>query len=61
MQEEIKKKKDLISALDLVLQVNNYTAVKQMQTKIKATDIYIKPDIEEFSVVSFSLVKCNAV
>ena len=53
VQDGIKKKKDLTSALDLVLQVNNYTSVKQMQTKIKDTDVYIKPNIEEFSVVSF--------
>ena len=32
VQEGIKKKEDLTSALDLVLQVNNYTAVKQMQS-----------------------------
>lgn len=53
VQDGIKKKKDLTSALDIVLQVNNYTSVKQMQTKIKDTDVYIKPNIEEFSVVSF--------
>ena len=57
VQDRIKKKEDLTSALDLVLQVNNYTAVKQMQDKIKATDVYIKPDIEEFSVVSFDDAK----
>ena len=53
VQDGIKKKKDLTSALDIVLQVNNYTSVKQMQTKIKDTDVYIKPNIEEISVVSF--------
>ena len=53
VQDGIKKKKDLTSALDIVLQVNNYTSVKQMQPKIKDTDVYIKPNIEEFSVVSF--------
>ena len=53
VQDGIKKKKDLTSALDIVLQVNNYASVKQMQTKIKDTDVYIKPNIEEFSVVSF--------
>lgn len=53
VQDGIKKKKDLTSALDIVLQVNNYTSVKQMQTKIKDTDVFIKPNIEEFSVVSF--------
>ena len=53
VQDGIKKKKDLTSALDIVLQVNNYASVKQMQTKIKDTDVFIKPNIEEFSVVSF--------
>ena len=53
VQDGIKKKKDLTSALDIVLQVNNYTSVKQMQTKLKDTDVFIKPNIEEFSVVSF--------
>ena len=53
VQDCIKKTKDLTSALDIVLQDNNYTSDNQMQTKIKDTDVHIKPNIEEFSVVSF--------
>jgi NTE family protein len=53
VQEDIKEKKELTSALDVVLQINNYNTYKQMEVKRKKTDIYIKPNIEMFSVVSF--------
>ena len=53
VQDDIKKKKDLTSALDVVLQINNYNTYKQMEAKKKKTDIYIKPNIDMFSVVSF--------
>src|SRR5690606_30004280 len=44
----------LLSATSILLQINNYRTVNDMIEKSKSTDIYIKPDITGFSVVSFS-------
>lgn len=53
VQDDLKKQDELISAPDILLQINNYRTIQAMIGKAKLTDIYIKPDIEEFSVVSF--------
>lgn len=53
VQDDLKKRDELKSAPDILLQINNYRTIQAMKTKSKLTDIYIKPDIEEFSVVSF--------
>ena len=44
---------ELKSAPDILLQINNFRTIKDMRDKSKETDIYIKPDIKGFSVVSF--------
>ncbi|MGB3775690.1 MAG: patatin, partial [Leeuwenhoekiella sp.] len=36
-----------------LIQINNYRTIVAMEAKIKETDIYIIPDIEEFTVVDF--------
>jgi NTE family protein len=53
VQSNIKKRKDLTSALDVILQINNYSTIQQMEVKREKTDVYIKPNIKDFSVVSF--------
>ena len=54
VQDELLDRKDLKSAPDILLQINNYRTFKDMKTKTKLTDIYIRPDIEDFNVVSFN-------
>ena len=34
-------------------QINNFRTINDMKKKSKKTDIYIKPDITKFTVVSF--------
>jgi len=54
VQDGLKDRKELRSAFDVLVQINNYRTVEDMVEKRKDTDIYIQPNIEDFSVVSFS-------
>ncbi|PJB13155.1 MAG: patatin [Flavobacteriales bacterium CG_4_9_14_3_um_filter_40_17] len=54
VQDRLLNKDELKSATDVLLQISNLQAGSSMKDKISRTDIYIKPDIEAFNVVSFS-------
>jgi len=53
VQDDLMTKEDLGSATDILLQINNFRTIKDMRVKSKLTDIYIKPDITAFNLVSF--------
>lgn len=53
VQDALRKRDRLKSAPDILLQINNYRTIQDMARKSKMTDIYIKPDIKDFTVVSF--------
>ncbi|WP_179316554.1 patatin-like phospholipase family protein [Winogradskyella undariae] len=53
VQDPLKDRESLKSALDILLQINNFRTIDAMKTKAKLVDIYIKPDISNFSVISF--------
>ncbi|WP_347373460.1 patatin-like phospholipase family protein [Aequorivita sp. Q41] len=53
VQDSLKSRKNLKSALDVLAQINNYRTIRDMEDKRKKTDIYIHPNIEDFTVVSF--------
>lgn len=54
VQDGLATREELTSALDVLMQINNFRTINDMKTKVKKTDIYIKPDIKDFNVVSFS-------
>jgi len=54
VQDGLATRDDLVSAPDVLLQINNFRTINDMKAKSKKTDVYIKPDIKGFSVVSFS-------
>jgi len=54
VQDGLKNRSDLKSAFDLLVQINNFRTINDMVKKKEQTDIYIHPDIDDFSVVSFS-------
>ncbi|MDO5978603.1 patatin-like phospholipase family protein [Flavivirga spongiicola] len=54
VQDDLVNREKLISAPEVLLQINNFRTIKAMKLKAPKTDIYIKPDIKEFNVVSFS-------
>lgn len=43
----------LATATDILLQINNYRTVKDMEAKKPKTSVYIKPDIDQYSVIDF--------
>ncbi|GAA4966225.1 patatin-like phospholipase family protein [Algibacter aquimarinus] len=53
VQDDLLIRDELTSAPDVLIQINNFRTIKAMETKTDKTDIYIKPNIKDFSVVSF--------
>ena len=53
VQDTLAQREDLSSAMDILVQINNYRTVKDMTQKIAKTDVYLKPNIEDFSVIDF--------
>ena len=54
VQHDLSDREALLSATEILLQINNYRTVADMQIKSKKTDIYIKPKIEQYSVIDFN-------
>ncbi|MDE0598588.1 MAG: patatin-like phospholipase family protein [Dokdonia donghaensis] len=53
VQDTLRGRDRLKSATEVLLQINNYRTAKAMETKKKDTDVYIRPAIDSYSVVSF--------
>ncbi len=54
VQHGLRDRNELLSATGILLQINNFRTVKDMTEKSLMTDIYIKPDMADFSVMDFS-------
>jgi len=54
VQDSLKNRDNLKSAFDVLVQINNYRTISDMIEKRKNTDVYIHPNIKDFSVVSFT-------
>src|SRR5690606_26639831 len=54
VQDGLMSREQLTSAPDVLLQINNFRTINDMKDKVNKTDIYIQPDITNYSVVSFS-------
>lgn len=55
VQHGLSDRESLLSATEILLQINNYRTVRDMQTKSAQTDIYITPDIKDYSVIDFDM------
>ncbi len=53
VQDGLANRTDLSSAPAILFQINNFRTINDMVKKAEETDIYIKPDISKFTVVSF--------
>ena len=53
VQDDLKSRESLKEATRILVQITNLQMIESMNDKIKSTDIYIKPDISEYSVISF--------
>ncbi len=55
VQHGLRDRESLLSATEVLLQINNYRTVGAMKVKSERTDIYIKPEVEKISVIDFAL------
>ncbi|APG60907.1 patatin-like phospholipase family protein [Christiangramia salexigens] len=53
VQDSLIARDNLRSVFDILTQINNFRTIEDMKEKKPLTDIYIKPDISRFSVLSF--------
>lgn len=53
VQDTLADREGLNSAFEILTQINNFRTIHDMKEKIKKTDVYIAPDIEPFSIMSF--------
>jgi NTE family protein len=53
VQDDLKDRKLLKDATRILVQITNLDMIKKMKEKTKITDIYIKPDISNYGVISF--------
>tara|TARA_R110002126_G_scaffold120183_4_gene261324 strand:- start:2460 stop:4751 length:2292 start_codon:yes stop_codon:yes gene_type:complete len=54
VQHDLSDREALLSATEILLQINNYRTVADMKVKSAKTDIYIKPKIEDYTVLDFN-------
>ncbi|MBO0321208.1 patatin-like phospholipase family protein [Muricauda sp. CAU 1633] len=57
VQHNLSTRESLLSATEILLQINNYRTVNDMKKKSEETDVYIRPDIDKFSVIDFGRSK----
>ncbi|WP_282134657.1 patatin-like phospholipase family protein [Seonamhaeicola maritimus] len=57
VQDGLMGREELKSAPDVLFQINNFRTIKDMEVKSKQTDVYIKPNIKDYNVVSFDAAK----
>ncbi len=55
VQHGLKDREGLGSATEILLQINNFRAAEYMKEKSELTDVYIKPDMEKYTVMDFDL------
>jgi NTE family protein len=53
VQDALATRENLLSAPEVLMQINNFRTINDMKAKVKKTDVYIKPNIQDFNVVSF--------
>lgn len=54
VQDDLKDRNSLNDATKILVQITNLDMIRSMKEKIKDTDIYIKPEVSEFGVISFN-------
>ncbi len=54
VQDTLMNRSQLKSVTDIMLQISNFRTIKAMKDKVSKTDLYIRPDIQRFSVVGFN-------
>lgn len=53
VQDDLLDRKNLKNATRILVQITNLQSIEKMKKKVKDTDVYIKPDISNYRVISF--------
>ena len=53
VQDTLMDREELKSAVNILNQIGNFRTIREMKEKISLTDVYIKPDIRDYNVLSF--------
>ena len=53
VQDDLKDRYSLKEATKILVQITNLQMIEKMKEKIDQTDIYIKPDVKDYGVISF--------
>lgn len=53
VQDSLVRRDELQTGIELISQINNFRTIKDMRRKRPKTDIYIRPDIRPFDILSF--------
>lgn len=53
VQDSLVSRDKLKSVFEILTQISNFRTIEDMKEKIKKTDVYIDPEIADFSVISF--------
>ncbi len=57
VQSGLREREQLNDATKILFQINNLQSIEKMKINSKKTDIYIKPDVSDYGVVSFEKAK----
>ena len=54
VQEDLLTRDEIQSVANILTQINSFRTVESMEQKAKLTDLYLQPNVEGFSVISFN-------
>lgn len=57
VQSKLSDRSNLLSASDILMQINQITITKDIKRKRIKTDLYIQPDLQNYSIISFNKSK----
>ena len=52
-QNDLMERKELKDATKILIQITNLQTIKKMRENIEKTDVYIRPDVKDYGIVSF--------
>jgi NTE family protein len=54
VEEDLLTKEEINSISDILAQISNFKSAEDLEDKIQLTDLFIEPDVEDFSIISFN-------
>ena len=57
VQDEIKDRNSLNDATKILVQINNLQMIEKMKANKETTDIYIKPEVNQYGIISFDAIE----